>query len=110
MYRSLHAVRSSVTRLPVAIDSLLEDLRHGGLAFRVRHERLEGLELALQRATNRLGFSLIIAALVIGSAIVLTVHAGPHFEDFPLLGVAGFGVAAALGLVWALLALRSGRR
>lgn len=109
MYRSLYAVRSSVARLPVAVDGLLEDLRHGGLAFRIRHERLEGLELALQRATNRLGFSLIIAALVIGSAIVLTVHAGPHFEDFPLLGVAGFGVAAALGLVWALLALRSGR-
>ena len=108
-YRSLQAVRASVARLPVAVDGLLEDLKRGDLAVRVRHEQLEGLARELHRATNRLSFSLIIAALVIGSAIVLTVHAGPHFEDLPLLGIAGFGVAAVLGLAWTFLAVRAGR-
>jgi hypothetical protein len=38
------------------------------------------------------------------------VHAGPHIEDLPLLGLVGFALAAALGLGWAWLAVQSRNR
>jgi ubiquinone biosynthesis protein len=60
-------------------------------------------------ASNRLAFALIVASLVIGSAILLSTHAGPHWEGLPLLGIAGFVIAGALGIAWAVMALRSGK-
>jgi ubiquinone biosynthesis protein len=108
-YRALAVTRQAAVGVPVAAARLLEELAGQGLALRVRHEALGGLERELARAANRLAFSLIVAAVVIGSAIVLTVHAGPHVSELPLIGVAGFALAAALGLWWAVLALRSGK-
>jgi ubiquinone biosynthesis protein len=88
---------------------LLDALAGDGVALRVRHEALGGVERELARAANRIAFSLIVAAVVIGSAIVLAVHAGPHVSGLPLIAVAGFALAAVLGLWWAVLALRSRR-
>ena len=44
---------------------------------------------------------------MIAAAIVLTVHAGPHIEELPLIGLGAFALAAGLGLWWAWLAVRS---
>jgi ubiquinone biosynthesis protein len=52
---------------------------------------------------------MIIAAVVVASSIVFTSHTGPHIEGLPLLGLVGYGIAAALGLWWAIAILRSGR-
>jgi hypothetical protein len=67
------------------------------------------LERHLLHASNRLAFALIIAAIVVGSAIVIGAHAGPHMEGVPLLGIIGFVVAGALGIAWAVIALKSGK-
>lgn len=65
-------------------------------------------ERHLLHASNRLAFALIIASIVVGSAIVIGTHAGPHVEGIPLLGIIGFIVAGALGVAWAVIALKSG--
>jgi len=106
-YRSLGAAREAVTGLPVAARRVLDELGGEGLAIRLRHERLGGLDRAIGRAANRIAFAMIVSATVIGASIVLTVHAGPHIRDLPLLGLAGFALATALGLGWAWLAARS---
>jgi ubiquinone biosynthesis protein len=108
-YRALAATRQAAAGVPVAVARLLDALAGDGVALRVRHEALGGVERELARAANRIAFSLIVAAVVIGSAIVLAVHAGPHVSGLPLIAVAGFALAAVLGLWWAVLALRSRR-
>jgi ubiquinone biosynthesis protein len=52
---------------------------------------------------------LIVAAIVVGSSLLLSSHAGPHWEGLPLLGLIAFAIAAALGIAWAIVALRSGK-
>jgi len=106
-YRSLGAAREAVAGLPVAARRVLDELSGEGLAIRLRHEHLGELDRAIGRAANRVASALIVSATVIGASIVLTVHAGPHVQDLPLLGLAGFALAAALGLAWAWLAVRS---
>jgi ubiquinone biosynthesis protein len=106
-YRSLWAARRVVTELPFALVRLVERLDAGGLEIRARHESLGGLERALAGAANRLAFALIVAATVIAAAIVLTVHAGPHVEEWPAIGIAAFALAAGLGLWWAWVTVRS---
>jgi ubiquinone biosynthesis protein len=90
-------------------EKLAETLRSGKLGVVVRHEALGGLEQRIERASNRLSFSIIIASIVVASALLVSFHAGPHFGAVPLLGLAGFIVAAGLGLRWAIAVLRAGR-
>lgn len=108
-YRALAALQSSLAEVPVALAKGLKQLQAGELVLRVRHEALDTLQQHIDRASNRLSFSLIIASIVVASSIVMSYHTGPHFEGIPLLGVAGYGIAAALGLWWAVAILRSGR-
>ena len=107
-YGALNALRL-IAGLPRLLAKGLRQLENGRTILRVRHERLEDLEQQLNRASNRLSFSLIIAAIVIASSIVMSAHAGPHLEGIPLLGLIGYALAAFLGLWWAISILRSGK-
>ena len=60
-------------------------------------------------AINRLAFAFIIASLIVGSKVILAAHAGPHIAGVPVLGIIGFVVAGALGVWWAVIALKSGK-
>ncbi|HEX8010189.1 MAG TPA: AarF/ABC1/UbiB kinase family protein [Casimicrobiaceae bacterium] len=108
-YRRLRAVRGALDALPEIADRLVEGLREGRLRVELRGEQLQGLEERIARAGNRLSFSLIIASIIIASALVMSFHAGPHYEGVALLGVAGFVIGGVLGLWWAVAVLRSGR-
>ena len=60
------------------------------------------------RSANRLSLSLVIAALIIGSSIVMTVAGGPRLFGLPFFGLAGF-IGAVTGGLWLLFSiLRSG--
>ena len=109
LYRLASSVRELAGSAPVALQRLMGRLERGEPLFDVRHQSSGSVERHLLHAANRLAFALIIAAVVVGSAIILAAHAGPHVADVPVLGIIGFAVAGALGLGWALVALRSGK-
>lgn len=108
-YRALSTLRRTAAELPAALYGALRALGRGEARLRLEHEPLTSLEGHIDRASNRLSFSLIIAAVVIGSSLVMAFHAGPHYEGIPLLGLVGYVIAAVLGLAWAVAILRSGR-
>ena len=53
----------------------------------------------LNQAANRLAMALVIAALIIGSSIVMTVQGGPTLFGLPAFGFLGF-VSAVAGGLW----------
>jgi ubiquinone biosynthesis protein len=63
----------------------------------------------LDKSSNRLSFSLLISALIIGSSLIMQVDKGPLVMEFPVLGILGYIIAAVLGLWLAIAILRSGR-
>jgi ubiquinone biosynthesis protein len=63
----------------------------------------------MDRSSNRLTFGIIIAALVIGSSLVISSGITPTLLGFPALGLIGFVVASILGLWLAIMILRSGK-
>jgi ubiquinone biosynthesis protein len=110
LYRAASAGKASLAAAPVALQRLLGRLERGEPLFDIRHQSGGSLERHLLHASNRLAFAIIVASTIIGSAIVMATHAGPHIgEDVSLLGVAGFVVAGVLGLAWAAIALKSGK-
>ena len=52
----------------------------------------------IDRAANRLAIALVIASLVVGSSIVMTVKGGPTLFGLPAFGFLGFFGAGAGGL------------
>jgi ubiquinone biosynthesis protein len=61
------------------------------------------------RSTNRMSFSMIIAAIIIGSSVIIHSGKGRLVLGYPFLGLTGYLLAGVLGLwlVWGI--VRSGR-
>jgi ubiquinone biosynthesis protein len=98
-----------LTDLPQDLHHLLRSARSGRIQVHVNVTRLQHFGNQLDRATSRLTMGVVIAALIIGSSIVMTVDRGPVLFGFPLLGLLGFLSAAVTG-VWLLISIRrSGR-
>jgi len=109
LYRLAAALRGVSGDAPIALQRLLGRLERGEPLFEIRHQSGGSLERHMLHASNRLAFALIIASMVVGSAIIIAAHAGPHIGDVPILGILGFVIAAVLGVAWAVLALKSGK-
>lgn len=108
-YKLASAVRDVAGEAPLTVRRLMGRLERGEPLFDIRHQSGGSLEKHLLHASNRLAFALIVASIVIGSSLLLAAHAGPHWEELPLLGIAGFAVAGVLGIAWAAIALKSGK-
>jgi ubiquinone biosynthesis protein len=75
----------------------------------LEHRGLERLISDLDKSSNRLSFSLLIAALIVGSSLIMQTEKGPLLFGFPILGFLGYSIAGFLGLWLAIAILRSGR-
>ena len=104
--RGLYALTSS---LPRDISLVLGKIKKGTLVVEFEHKGLENLILQMDKVSNRITFSLIIASLIVGSSIIMQTDKGPLFMDFPVLGILGFLIAGFMGLWLAIAILRSGK-
>lgn len=88
---------------------LIRNLRKGELNIGFQHKGLEKLIHEIDRSSNRLSFSMIIAALIIGSSMILGQPIGPFIFGYPAIGIIGYLFASFLGLFLIISILRSGR-
>lgn len=96
--------------LPADLSRLLRAARRGRLELHVDLVQLRRFGNQLDRAINRLVVGLVIAALIIGSSIVMTVPGGPTLFGLPIFGLAGF-LGAVAGSAWLFTSLwKSNRR
>jgi ubiquinone biosynthesis protein len=63
----------------------------------------------VDKSSNRISFSFIVASIIIGSSLIIRTNAGPHLFGLPMLGLMGFAIAGVFGM-WLLIAIiRSGK-
>lgn len=106
---SLVRALSLVERLPDDLTRLIRRAQRGQLRLELDLAHLKRVGDQIDRAASRLAIALVIAALVIGSSIVMTVSAGPRLFGLPLFGFAGF-CGAAIGGIWLVQSIRRNRR
>jgi ubiquinone biosynthesis protein len=95
---------------PRQVHALLDELKDGEVEVRFRHAGLDELISKVDILANRLVFALLIAALIIGSAILgIFVKSGIKFLGVSVFGLIGFVIAAILGLLLLVGIIRSGR-
>jgi ubiquinone biosynthesis protein len=81
-----------LVRLPRRIGHVVSDLERGTLTVGVHPTGLDELEHNLRSIANRVGAAMIVGALLIASSLLV------RAKDVEWLGVAGFCLAAVLGL------------
>ncbi len=96
---SLQRLMELAEQLPQDLGRLLRRARQGRMGLDIESRSLRHVGDQLDRAANRLSLALIIAALIIGSSIVMTVGGGPTLLGLPAFGLLGF-LGAGVGALW----------
>lgn len=96
---------------PRLMHEVMRGMGRGRFQVNIRHENIDHLVRELDRSSNRLAISVVMAATIIGSSVLLSLS--PEFKIFGLavryLGFAGYGLSTfmAAGLLAAI--FRSGK-
>jgi ubiquinone biosynthesis protein len=98
-----------VTKFPEEIGQFTDKLNKGKIKIGLDLAGLERLILELDRSSNRLSFALIIAAVIVGSSLIMTINVGITIFGLPAVGLFGYLFAGFLGAGLAISILRSGR-
>lgn len=108
-WQTLRRTLAVAEQLPHDLSRLLRNARRGRVHVGIELAHLKRVGDQIDRAANRLAMSLVIAALIIGSSIVMNVQGGPTLFGLPLFGFLGFS-GAVLGALWLVRAIwRSSR-
>ncbi|HDK26781.1 MAG TPA: 2-polyprenylphenol 6-hydroxylase [Candidatus Atribacteria bacterium] len=105
----LNELYNLIILIPRQLNKTLKKMEKGTFKLEFQHRGLENLISALDKAANRIAFSLILAAIIVGSSLIMQTDKGPHFMGFPVIGVLGFLIAAILGLGLVIIIIRSGK-
>ena len=108
-FDALHTTATALAQLPQNLSRLLRRASRGHVQVSIDIAHLKRTGDQLDRAASRVSLALIIAALIIGSSIVMTVRAGPTLFGLPAFGLLGF-VGAAAGGLWLLRSIWRGGR
>lgn len=113
--RTLRSLSKLAHSLPQRSTNLLTQLEDGDLTVGLEIRRWERMVFKLDTMANRLSFSLIVAALIIGSSLIIQSGQETSTWILPWVGWAIpvpqiiFGLAGVLSLWWLLLIARSKR-
>ncbi len=108
-YRDLNNWTRVLHRAPIKISHILDIAERGYLKLRFEPHGFDRIVAEIDAASNRLAFSLIISAIIVGSSLIIQTGMEPHIWGVPLLGVIGFLVAGFFGMWLVIYILRTGR-
>ncbi len=96
---------------PRFVRDLMRGVTRGDFQINIRHENLDYLAGEIDRSSNRLAFSVLVAALIMGSSMLLSMEADVPMMGIPIryLGFLGYALAFIM-TGWLVIAiLRSGK-
>src|SRR6056297_385445 len=91
--RVLHTRRYSIDMLY----SILDKLDRNQLSIHIEHQGLHHFEHTIGSSMNRLSLSLLTAAIIIGSSMIITTGVGPLLFGYPVIGIVGYLISAFFG-------------
>ena len=87
-----------IEQLPEDVSEIVEKIKAGKLHVEFEHKGLTPFLKKMEVVSNRLSFSLVLAALILGSAIMVIADVPPHFYNISIMGFIGFGISGLLAL------------
>ncbi len=93
--------------IPGEVREILIQARQGRVKFEFEHRGLEPMLSTHDRISNRIAFAIVLASLVVGSALVILSGVPPTWHEIPAIGLAGFLVAGVMSF-WLLVSILRG--
>ena len=81
---------------PAELREILMQIKQGKIKIEFEHRGLEPMLTTQDRGSYRTAFSIIVAALILGSALIVLAKIPPFLFGIPLIGVIGFVVAVIM--------------
>ncbi len=109
LYESGAELAQLAREIPLGLRDLLQMAKRGQFRMGFEHRGLEKMLETHEQISNRIAFAIVVAALIVGSSLM--VHAGipPQWFGIPVVGLAGFIAAGLMGF-WLLVSIaRHGR-
>lgn len=94
-------------KMPSNMNALLTTAKDGRFVINMQLEFTPKTHRKLTQLTSRISASLIITGALIGSALIIQTNHSAQVEKYAYLGVAGFGMALIMLVVFFLASLRS---
>jgi len=113
LLRELFAMSGELLQLareiPGSVRDLLRLAKHGRLKIGFEHRGLQELMSTHERVANRVSFAIVVAALIVGSSLIVHSKLPPTWHDIPVIGLVGYLAAGVLGFVLLVAILRHGQ-
>ncbi len=107
-YNDMWYVSRLFHKAPLQLSHILSVAENGYLNIRFENQGMDRVVSEMSSSSNRLSFSLIISAIIVGSSLIIQTGMEPYLWGVPMMGVLGFIAAGVLGMGLALYILRTG--
>ncbi len=105
------ALWKSIGYFPEIINEIVKNLRNGGsLNLNIKHQGLNRLIEQIDRTGDQLTIALVLAAIILGSSIVLLLNLPPYLFGYSVVGLFGYVLSVLLGFGLVLSVLLVGRK
>lgn len=94
--------------LPEDVETVIHKVREGKLHIEFEHKGLDKLYHKMEVVSNRIAFTLLLTALIIGSSLIVIADIPPHINHVPVIGFVGFIISGILAIRLVISILRHG--
>jgi len=109
-FSALLEARDFVEQLPGRVNKLMDAMAEGNLEMKVNAFDQAELMRGLHKMANRLTMGLVLAALIVGAAMLMRVETSSTLLGYPAVAIVCFLAAAGAGFLLVVSILRSDRR
>ena len=98
-WTSIEEIAEAASKIPLQFSGVLSKAEEGNLNLNIQHYGLHEPISELDRTINKVSLSLIVAALILASAILIATNIKPLIWGYSTLGLVGLTIAVLFGLV-----------
>jgi ubiquinone biosynthesis protein len=109
LYESGNELLQLAREIPGGARELLRLTKRGNLRIGLEHRGFEKMLGTYEHIANRIAFAIVVAALIVGSSLIVVSDIPPKWAEIPLIGLIGFVAAGLMGLVLLVAIIRHGR-
>ncbi len=95
-------------KLPDSLLNFFNVVEDGHLNIAIANEEIDRINVIVSRIVNELVLTIIIAALLMGSSLIMNIEVGMRILGYPVLGFVGFTVSAIFGIILIIMIVRGG--
>jgi ubiquinone biosynthesis protein len=109
LYSSAAEFRLLLKDFPYEIREIIRQIKTGKLKVEFEHKGLEPMLIKHDQISNRIAFAIVLAALIIGSSLIVLSKIPPLWNEVPIIGIVGFVGAGIMGFGLLISILKHGK-